>query len=411
MTGEVAELVLRDNYLQTQAIARASSQGIEYLDDQARFMRFLEREGRLDRAVEFLPDEETLEERRAAKQGLTRPELSVLIPYAKLWLYDTLLASDLPDDTRLLNDLVRYFPVPLQESYRKQIENHRLKREIIATGIPNSMVNRVGGTFMLRLMEETGLPPAEIARAYTITRKVFLLREVWHGIESLDYKVPASVQISMMHEGNRLVERATLWFLRNGKRPLDIGAHAAEFQEGIATLSKNLSQALPDHYMKDLMARARPMIEQGVPEELAVRVAAQINLLSGLDIVRLAAARKLDVVAVSRLYFSVGGWFRLGKLRAAAEGLESDTHWQKLAVAALIEEVYSHQAALTAQVLDFAPKVKDPDKAIDKWVEANRDTVDRAKQMLSELWTGEVDDLSMIAVASRQLRSLTAPGS
>ena len=124
--------------------------------------------------------------------------------------------------------------------------------------------------------------------------------------------------------------------------------------------------------MKDLLVRAQPMIDQGVPRDLAVQVAAQINLLSGLDIVRLAAARKLDVVEVSRLYFSVGGWFRLGKLRAAAEGLESETHWQKLAVAALIEEVYSHQAALTAQVLDFAPKVKDPDKAIDKWVEANR---------------------------------------
>ena len=112
MTDEVAQLVLRDNYLQTQALSRATSQGIEYLDDQARFLRLLERQGRLDRAVEFLPDDEALKERFATKQGLTRPETAVLMAHAKMWLYDILLASDLPDDPRLINDLVRYFPEP-----------------------------------------------------------------------------------------------------------------------------------------------------------------------------------------------------------------------------------------------------------------------------------------------------------
>ena len=139
---------------------------------------------------------------------------------------------------------------------------------------------------------------------------------------------------------------------------------------------------------------------------MAIEVAAQVNLLSGLDIVALAAARKMDVVAVSRLYFSVGGRFRLGKLRRAAERLESDTHWQKLAVTALIEEIFAHQKALTSQVLDVAAKEKDPDKAIDKWAKRNAEAVAATEQMLAEMWAAEVDDLSMIAVASRQLRSL-----
>ncbi|MBC8159389.1 MAG: NAD-glutamate dehydrogenase, partial [Alphaproteobacteria bacterium] len=406
MTDEVGLLVLRDNYLQTQAISRGQSQGTEYLDDQARFMRFLERDGLLNRAVEFLPDEEALAERRAAKQGLTRPELSVLVPYAKLWLYEELLASDLPDDPRLVNDLVRYFPEPLQVTYRKAIENHRLRREIIATIITNSMVNRVGGTFVMRLMEETGMPPAEIGRAYTIVRKVFNLRELWKEVEGLDYKVPASVQISMLQEINRLVERATLWFLRGGAQPLDISAQVAAFQDGLAALRENLAKTLTPAYLADLKVRAGVFMEQGVPEDLAIRVAAQVNLFSGLDIVRLAAPRKLDVVAVSRIYFSVGGFFRLGKLRAAAEGLESDTHWQKLAVRAVIEEIYGHQSALAAQVLDCGGKTKDANAAIKKWVGANETAVTRTETMLSELWTGKVDDLAMIAVASRQLRSL-----
>lgn len=408
MTDEVADLVLRDNYLQTQAISRARFQGIEFLDDQARLIRFLERDGRLNRAVEFLPDDETLAERAAAKQGLTRPELSVLVPYAKLWLYDTLLSTDLPDDPRLVNDLVRYFPEPVRVSYRKAIETHRLRREIIATIVTNSMVNRVGGTFMMRVMEETGMPPAEIARAYTIVRKVFRLRELWHEIECLDYKVPASAQAAMMNDINRVFERATLWFLRKGTQPLDIGAHVAEFQAGVATLAENLNTALPDHYMNGLVERAAPLIEQGVPKNLALRVAAQINLLSGLDIVRLSTASELDVVDVSRVYFSVGARFRLGLLRASAEMLTADTHWRKLAVASLIEELYAHQAALTAQVLEVAGKMKDPNAAVAKWADKNSTVVTRTEQMLAELWTGAVDDLSMIAVASRQLQTLTA---
>ncbi|MBL6928366.1 MAG: NAD-glutamate dehydrogenase [Rhodospirillales bacterium] len=412
MTDEVGLLVLRDNYLQTQAISRGESQGAEYLDDQARFMRFLERDGLLNRAVEFLPDEEALAERRAAKLGLTRPELSVLVPYAKLWLYEELLASDLPDDPRLVNDLVRYFPEPLQDTYRPFIESHRLRREIIATIITNSMVNRVGGTFVMRLMEETGMPPAEIARAYTIVRKVFNLRELWNQVEGLDFKVPASGQIAMLHEINRLVERATLWFLRSGTQPLDIGAQVAAFQGGMAALGENLSETLTSAYLADLEERAGVFVEQGAPEELAIRVAAQVNLFSGLDIIRLAGARKLDVVEVSRIYFSLGGRFRLGRLRAAAESLGSDTHWQKLAVRALVEEIYTHQSALAGHVLDSGGKGKDPALVIEKWVGANEVAVARTEAMLAELWTGEVDDLSMIAVASRQLRSLaTVQGS
>ncbi|MBT3358077.1 MAG: NAD-glutamate dehydrogenase [Rhodospirillales bacterium] len=406
MTDEVGLLVLRDNYLQTQAISRGEAQGIEYLDDQARFMRFLERDGLLNRAVEFLPDEETLVDRRAAKQGLTRPELSVLVPYAKLWLYEKLLASDLPDDPRLVNDLVRYFPEPLHVAYRGAIESHRLRREIIATIITNSMVNRIGGTFVMRLMEETGMPPAEIARAYTIVRKVFNLRELWQEVEGLDYKAPAAVQIAMLHEINRLVERATLWFLRSGTQPLDISAQVAAFQDGLATLRENLANTLTPAYLADLKERAGVFVKQGVPEDLAIRVAAQVNLYSGLDIIRLAGARKMDVVAVSRIYFSLGGQFRLGRLRAAAESLSSDTHWQKLAVRALVEEIYTHQSALTAQVLDTAGKSKDPAAIIEKWIGANESAVARTEQMLAELWTGKVDDLAMIAVASRQLRSL-----
>jgi glutamate dehydrogenase len=271
------------------------------------------------------------------------------------------------------------------------------------------MVNRVGGTFMMRIMEETGMPPAEVARAYTIVRKVFLLRDLWTRIEALDTKVPAAVQIAMLHDINRLLESATLWFLHNGARPLDINTQVDAFRGGVATLMAHIDQALPEAHMKGLTARARPLIESGVPKEVAIEVAAQVNLLSALDIVSLASARKMDVVAASRLYFSVGGRFRLGDLRRAAGGLASETHWQKLAIRAVVDELFAHQKALTAQVLDAAAKEKDPDKAIETWAKRHPEAFARTEQMLAELWAANVDDLAMIQVASRQLRALAAP--
>jgi glutamate dehydrogenase len=406
MTDEVAELVLTHNYLQTQAMSLVQAKGVDVLDDQVRLMRMLERTGRLDRAVEFLPDDETLEERAQNKLGLTRPEIAVLMSYSKIWLYDEILDSGLPDDAQLAEDLVTYFPRPVQDKLKTRIARHRLRREIIATRVTNSMINRVGGTFVTEFMEKTGMAAPDIARAYTISRQVFAFRELWEAIASLDTKVPAAAQTAMTLDINHLIEWTTLWFLRHGERRLDIGGHVSKYKEGIATLAACLDEVLPSHYLDDLRTRGRPYLDQDVPEELALRIAGLVNLFSGCDIVRLARRRKLPVPHVAKLYFAVGTRFRLGRLRAASEGLESETHWQKLAVAALIEEIYGHQLALTNQVLDFSDGATAPAQAIDAWVDKNHAAVERTEQLLSELRSIAVTDISMVAVASRQLRAL-----
>jgi glutamate dehydrogenase len=406
MTDEVGELVLKDNYRQTQAISMVEAQGEDVLNDQVRLMRMLERIGRLNREVEFLPDEETIAERIKAKLSLTRPEIAVLIAYSKIWLYEELLKTDIPVDPRLANDLVRYFPTPVRKKYRQAIANHRIRREIIATHVANSMINRVGGTFVNQIAEKTGMPVCDIARAYTITRKIYVLRGLWDGIEALDNKVPASAQIAMLLDITRLIERGTMWFLRQGRRPLEIGSHVAEFSEGLQILTDNLEDTLLDNYRQGLAERAGVYTDQGVPEDLARRIAGLVNLASGCDIVRLAAQRSLSVPDVARLFFAVGARFRLGRLRSAAESLQSESHWQKLAVEALIEEIYGHQVAITSKVLDAVAGKKPSEKSVDVWVAANRDAVDRTETMLSEMWAVEIGDLSMIAVASRQLRTL-----
>ena len=410
MTKEVGELVLRHNYLQSQAISMIQAKGVDTLDSQIRLMRMLERSDRLDRAVEYLPDDETLNERALGKQGLTRPETAIVMSYAKNWLYDELLASDLPDDAQLKEDLVEYFPTPLRSKYLKEIGRHRLSREIIATRVTNSIINRVGGTFIPDFMEKTGKPAPEIARAYIIAREVFGLRGIWDAIEKLDNRVPPATQTAMTLDANQLIEWVTLWFLRNGRSGLDLGQHVKEFQKGITALADCLSHALPSHYRTDMKNRSRLYVTQGVPEALAHRVANLVNLYSGCDIVRLANRHKAPVGDIARTYFSIGSHFHLGRLRASAEDLSSDSHWQKLAVAALIEEIYGHQLVMARQVIDFAGAGKDADKAIHAWLTKNAAAVNPTEQLLSELWATEINDLSMIAVASRSLRAMTDAG-
>jgi glutamate dehydrogenase len=407
MTDEVGELVLKHNYNQTQAITSIQAKGVHALDNQTRLMRMLEKMGLLERAVEYLPDDETLVERAAQHKGLCRPELSVLISYAKNWLYDELLKSDLPDDPFLLDEIVQYFPSDLRVKYLPEMKTHRLKREIIATRVTNSMVNRVGDTFVTEFMEKTGRSPSEIARAYTIAREVLRARAIWAEIEALDNKVPTRAQTSMLADLNRLLEWVTLWFLRNGKPGLDIGAHVAEFGAGMADLADHISSVVPKHYIDDMKARAKPYLDDGVPAGLAHKVAHLVNLYSACDIVGLANRRKMDVREVAKVYFALGTRFRLGRLRAAASNLESEDHWQQLAVAALVEEVYSHQLALASNALDHLAKAKkDPAKAIAAWAVRNQAAVDQTEVLLNELWSTEVNDLSMVAVASRQLRAL-----
>jgi glutamate dehydrogenase len=410
MTDDVARLVLVHNYRQTQAMSLVERGGVNLLANHQRQMRFLERRGRLDRAVEFLPDDEMIAERALMRRGLTRPEISVMLSYAKIWLYDEIIASDLPDDPYLFDDLVAYFPPVLGKKYAKEIAQHRLRREIIATRATNSLVDRAGDTFVLEFMEKTGLAAADIARAYTVAREVFELRDLWAAIDALDNKVSADCQMAMLGDIHHLLEWAVLWFLRNSGAGMALNSNIAAYQAGVRQLVHNVNQALPAHYARDAEGRAKIYEDQGVPHALAMKIVGLVNLYSACDVVRLAERRKANVIDVARIYYMVGSRFRLGRLRAAAERMDSESHWQQLAIAALIEEIYAHQLALTNRVIDHAGVKGDATKAVEGWIAAHPALVDPTEQLLNELWATEVNDLSMIAVASRQFRTMTQTG-
>ena len=190
MTDEVGKLVLRDSYWQTRTISLDEHRAVDLLPEQIRFLRHLEQGGHLDRALEFLPDEEALAERQASGRGLTRPELALLVCYAKHTLYQELLDSDLPEAPFMLAELKRYFPKPVRKRFGAQIQDHRLRREILAATVANRMVNRLGSSFAFRLHEELGVSASATASAYTVAWDVLGMRRFWSGIATAESIIP-----------------------------------------------------------------------------------------------------------------------------------------------------------------------------------------------------------------------------
>ena len=408
MTDEVAELVLRDNYLQTQSITVSSTLGPHLLDRTARYMRALEKAEHLDRAIEYLPDDEEVAERFAKGLGMTRPELAVLMSYAKITLYDEILISDLPDDPYMQLELIGYFPRPLREDFAGQIAQHRLHREIVATVVTNEVINRVGVTFIHEVKEKTGMSSADIVRAYTIGREIFAMDELFDEIEALDNKAPAPLQSAMLIECGRLIERGTAWFLHQGPHPLDISAQVERYGGHVARLSEALEDLLAEGDHKLLTEQAAAFHEQGAPDELARRVGRLSFLVPACDIVRIAQAADLEVLEVGRAYFAIGARFGFDWLRRAAGHLPSDSAWDKLAVTAIVDDLYGNQSELTTRVVDGLTDLSAGDGAIENWAEGRRPLVTRSEHLLAELQASANPDLAMLAVANRQLRSMVS---
>jgi glutamate dehydrogenase len=410
MTDEVAAAVLLDNYRQVQAISVTEAQAPQLLDEHSRLIRSLERAGRLDRRLEYLPGDEGLAERRAAGRGLTRPELAVLLAYSKIVLQDELVASDVPEDDYLADDLERYLPAKLRESFRDQVRRHPLRRDIIATYITNSMVNRAGSTFAHRLQEETGSSPPDVARAYTVSREVFDIRRLWKELATLDNVVAAEVQTELMSEARNLIERSSLWFLRNRRQPLDIAATVSHFAPGVASLAQELPKLLTPADSEALEGLSRRFTAQGVPADLANRVASLDALFSGLNVIEVATACGETVEAVAAVYFALGARLDLHWLRDQIAALPAESHWQALAQGALRDDLYSEQRELTAEVLRPGIEDRDAEALIDAWTEENRASVARCMAMLGDLKEAETLDIAMLSVALREIRSLSETG-
>jgi glutamate dehydrogenase len=398
MTDEVGSLVLRDNYFQTQALSVVARMSTAFLDQEMRFIRFLERAGRLNRAIEFLPTDEEIAERKMHGLGLTNPERAVLLAYSKMWMFDALLASDLPEDPWIGQALARYFPRMLQEKFAGYIPRHPLKREIVATHVLNSMINRVGSTFAHRLADMTGMKPAQVVRAYLATREVFDDVPLWQQIEALDNKVPDKVQSEMLIEEGWLTSRATTWFLRSRRLGDPMEQTVKRFTPVVEALRARVEpQAAAS-------PRATAWIAAGVPAPLALRAASADALYAALDITEIAEAVGRDIGHVADVHVGVGTRLGLSRLRQQIDALPADSYWQSLAKVALGDDLAGLQRSIAQGV--FSSADGDPTQLMAAWEARNATGLERAQRLLAELGETKGADLAMLSVALRELRNL-----
>ncbi|AWV07187.1 NAD-glutamate dehydrogenase [Marilutibacter maris] len=402
MTDEVEALVLTDNYRQNQAISLMERMSVPRLGSKQHFIRTLEQQGLLDRQIEFLPSDAELAERKARGQGLTRPELSVLLSYAKLVIYQQLLESDIPEDPYLSKELVRYFPQPLQKKYAGSMEHHRLKREIIATAVTNSMVNRMGATFTLRMTEDTGRSAAEVAKAYTISREAIDARALWAQIDALDGKVPESVQIDALKVIWHLLRTMSRWLLsRPGAIP-EITDAMARYGAGLKAVQAALPTAMSEVRREGFEARKTEWKDKGFPAPLAEQLAALPLLEFGCDIVEVANARRLPPAEVACAYFALGAALHMPWLYEQIDALEVDGRWQALARGALRDELGVQQRALVGQILSSGGRQSASAK-VEAWLNRDDPSLRFTQAMLSELLNQKAVDYPTVSVAVRRL--------
>ncbi len=405
MTDEVADLVLENNYQQSQALSSLNVHANDLLKEHSRYIQELEASGQLDREIEFLPDWQEIKRRENAGTGLKFPELSVLLAYSKMALYQELLISDMPEDTFLARDLRDYFPERLSQKFMREMDEHRLKREVIATYVTNNMINRVGPTFAYRMHELTSVAFADIARSFCAAREIFGMREIWSAIESLDNKVPAQSQLEMLKFAEGLVERATLWLLRHRSHPIEIEETVKYYRGEVETLSSGLSKVLSQEYFDLINAHIQRLVDSKVPKKLATQVVECIPLSTALDMVEIVKHTSKSMDFVSRVYFDMGAKLELIWIRQQVAILPVENQWHSLAKSRLSDDIHSHQFKIASDVVRTSQNDK-PQHAVKKWMESRQVGCRNLANIIAQMKTLSKIDFAILSVAISEVNLL-----
>ncbi|GBE43637.1 NAD-specific glutamate dehydrogenase [bacterium BMS3Bbin10] len=406
MTGEVAEACLENNYLQSLAISLGQRHGVSDLGFQARLMRSLEGSGLLDRALEFLPDDAEIAERQASGEGLCRPELAVLLAYAKIDLFNELVASKVPDDPYFTRELESYFPKTLLKNYREEIISHRLRREIIATQLTNAIINRGGASMASRLKDMTGLAADDVVLAFTAVQGVFGLEGLFEKIDRLDNKLPGEAQLDLYLRVQDLVRAQTAWFMHHVSFAGGLTGVIELYRSQIGQVSDALKSILSETQMASLKSDQGELADAGVPASLARSLAELRFLADGPDMTIVAQSVKRPVAEIAKLHFDTGAYFRLNEFKTAGENLLVSDYFDRLAINSAIGAISDAQRAIVEDVVRAGKGGKG---GFEAWLKANAAPAERTRRALDEILDGGEATLARLMVAVGHLRKL-CPG-
>ncbi|WP_407936860.1 NAD-glutamate dehydrogenase [Jiella pelagia] len=401
MTDEVADLVLENNYDQSLAISLEQRAGVSALSLQSRFMTVLETAGHLDRTVETLPGEGAIADLRSTGQGLTRPEIGVLLAYAKITLFTEIVESDLPDDPYLEDRLHDYFPVPMRRDFSRDIKGHRLAREIIATVLANEIVNRTGPTFVTTVKESTGSSAAAVLQAFVAAKDGFDIRDLYERIDALDGTLAGSVQNGLYREVGNFLRRLTLWYALNEPFGSGLTSVAIESRNSLDQLKGRLRDIASEAARAEAEQRAADWARQGAPQALAEDIALLPLLALIPDIAAVSRQTGRPLEETVECYFAVTRLFEIGRIEAALFRFESSDYFETLALQRAESQIARARRQLTEATLKSG-------EAPDDWARQRSATVDRVRAQLVSLAGSGETSVARLTVAAGLLSDLAA---
>ncbi len=406
MTEEVAALVLHDNYVQSHALALSTYLSLRLINVHRRLMTAMERTGRLDRALEFLPTDAQCSQRDANADGLTSPELAVLMAYVKIGVADDILPTALPDEPWCNEVLLGYFPTPLRTRFAAAMAQHPLRREIVTTLLVNEVVNRGGISFVYRTIEETGAEPADVLRAYHVIARVLGLHELWSEIHALDNIIATSAQLAVVSRLRRVLDRGVRWLLQNRSGAIDVAAEVKRLGPGVAELLPDATRLFVGEEAGVMRGYVDELTEQGVPEGIARRCVGALYGFGLFDVVELAHTAKEPVRVVAEVYYTASAQFGMGSLLELVTQLPRRDRWSVLARMAMRYDLYAVLAGITREVLADTDAEHTPDERLRTWSQGNQVNIGRVQSIMSMLGDRAPADLAALSVLLRQLRTL-----
>jgi glutamate dehydrogenase len=407
---DVVRHVLYDNFLQAQILSQEAVTSAHHMEAYEDLMVGLETREVLDRELEALPNAEEMAERRRTNRGMTRPELAVLLAYAKQNLTNALLASSLPDSAYLETDLRGYFPPPVVERFGQLLNEHPLRRELIAMLVANDVVNSQGVTFVSRLVTETGADAADVTRAYRIARDVTGAVERWEEIEALVGTLVPALLDDLMEGVDQLVEVTARWYLQHvpGQLGRAIEAHAEPFR----AFAEAVGGVAPAGWRQERERAAWTLMDRGVPERIARAHVLQPFLVHGPNVADVSRATGRSVEDVTGAFFLVGEAVYLDWLGSRLAEVSTTTRWHRWALQALEEDLRLTRRQVAERVLaqgDGRGNARMPvEEALATFLAQREESMTRLGRFMRGIALEDSSDLAALTVAVRQVRALSA---
>ncbi len=406
MTEDVSRLVLNNNYKQTQAISMAAREAGHRIEEYRRHISAFEAAGKLNRSLEFLPNDEEISERKAQNRGLALPELSVLISYSKGDLKEALISQRAGDDPYLAGEVFSAFPQTLTDKFGDNVQSHRLKGEIVATQVANDLFNHMGIVFVHRLQQSTGASELDVVKAYVAARDIFSMHDLWATVEALDYRVNSELQLNMMARLSRMVRRASRTLIKNNRMGLNIETLVKRYQGSISEFADDIPRFLHGEMAKNHEKAVEMYQEAGVDERVAQRMAVCDHLYHGIAIIGVASQLKVPLERAAATFFMLGERLALNQFGGALSDMPVGTHWQAMAREALRDDLEWQQQRLTWSVL-HEDNGDSLEEVVENWISRHQPLVDRWMRIVREILATTDPEFSMYSVATRELLDLS----